>query len=77
MQPLAIVCLLIGVDDEQGPQSSRWIVQGITCPFYVAASRAKEQEVVNFLEKKVDGMKGCDLDLTVATTIMCLGTVLG
>eukprot|EP00957_Ditylum_brightwellii_P206159 15347077-Ditylum_brightwellii.AAC.1 len=28
-------------------------------PFYAAASGAKEEEAVNFLEKKVDDMKGC------------------
>eukprot|EP00957_Ditylum_brightwellii_P094993 7234042-Ditylum_brightwellii.AAC.1 len=32
--------------------SATWTVRGITCPFYVAASGAKEQEAVNFLEKK-------------------------
>eukprot|EP00957_Ditylum_brightwellii_P202529 15330559-Ditylum_brightwellii.AAC.1 len=40
-------------------------------------SRAKDQEAVNFLEKEVNGMKGYDLDLTVAAAIMCLKTVLG
>ena len=55
----------------------KWTVRGITCPFYAAASRAKEQEAVNFLEKKVDGIKGYDLDMTVMAAIMCLGIVLG
>eukprot|EP00957_Ditylum_brightwellii_P179020 13636149-Ditylum_brightwellii.AAC.1 len=56
---------------------SRWTVQGITCPLYATDSRVKEQETVNFLEKKVDGMKGYDLGMTVTAAIMCLGTVLG
>eukprot|EP00957_Ditylum_brightwellii_P156765 11931823-Ditylum_brightwellii.AAC.1 len=55
---------------------SRWTVWGITCPFYAAASREKKQEAVNFLEKKVDNMKGYELDLTIAAAIMCLGTVM-
>eukprot|EP00957_Ditylum_brightwellii_P127021 9683378-Ditylum_brightwellii.AAC.1 len=38
-------------------QQKKWTVQGITCPFYAAAIRTKEQEAVNFLEKKVDGTK--------------------
>eukprot|EP00957_Ditylum_brightwellii_P101669 7748508-Ditylum_brightwellii.AAC.1 len=52
-----------------------------TEPFHATsggtASRAKDQEAVNFLEKKMDGMKDYDLDMTVTTAIMCLETVLG
>mmetsp|Transcript_14745 Transcript_14745/g.21559 ORF Transcript_14745/g.21559 Transcript_14745/m.21559 type:complete len:248 (-) Transcript_14745:456-1199(-) len=77
MRPLATVCLLIGVDDERGPQVFKVDCAGHYLPFYAAASGAKEQEAVNFLEKKVDDMKGYDLDQTVRAAIMCLGTVLG
>ena len=58
-------------------RQKKWTVRGITCPFYAAASGAKEQEAVNFLEKKVDDIKGYDLDMTVMAAIMCLGIVLG
>eukprot|EP00957_Ditylum_brightwellii_P029739 2249360-Ditylum_brightwellii.AAC.1 len=71
MQLLATVCLLIGKDDEQSLSAGHYL------PFYAVAIRAKEQEAVNFLEKKVDGMKGYDLNLSVAAAIMCLRTVLG
>eukprot|EP00957_Ditylum_brightwellii_P161641 12307004-Ditylum_brightwellii.AAC.1 len=42
-----------------------------------AISRVKEQEAVFSLKKKVDCMKGYDLDMSVTAAIMCLGTVLG
>eukprot|EP00957_Ditylum_brightwellii_P192972 14692935-Ditylum_brightwellii.AAC.1 len=77
MQPLARMCLLIGVDNEQGPQLFKVECARHYLPFYAVASRAKEQEAINFLEKKVNGMKGYDLDLTIVTASMCLGTVLG
>eukprot|EP00957_Ditylum_brightwellii_P020701 1560417-Ditylum_brightwellii.AAC.1 len=68
MQLLATVRLLIGVDDE------RILHVGHYLPFYAAAIREKDQEAVNFLEKKVDVIKGYGLDLTVAAAIMCLGS---
>merc|ERR1712154_723044 len=77
MRPLATVCLLIGVDDEKGPQCFKVDCAGHYLPFFAAASGSKEQEAVNFLEKRVDAMKEYDADETVRTAIMCLGSVLG
>eukprot|EP00957_Ditylum_brightwellii_P167532 12753249-Ditylum_brightwellii.AAC.1 len=77
MQLLATVCLLIGVDDEQGLQVFKVDCVGHYLPFYAAASSAKMQEEVNFLEKKANDIKGYDLDQTVRAAIMCIGTVLG
>jgi len=77
MRPLATVCLLIGVDDEKGPQVFKVDCAGHYLPFFAAASGSKEQEAVNFLEKRVEAMKEYDADETVRTAIMCLGTVLG
>jgi len=77
MRPLATVCLLVGVDDEKGPQVFKVDCAGHYLPFFATASGAKEQEAVNFLEKKLDDMKGYDGDETVRTAIMCLGSVLG
>jgi len=77
MRPLATVCLLVGVDDEKGPQVFKVDCAGHYLPFFAAASGSKEQEAVNFLEKKVAEMKGFDGDDTVRTAIMCLGSVLG
>jgi len=77
MRPLATVCILIGVDDEKGPQVLKVDCAGHYLPFFGTASGAKEQEATNFLEKKVDEMKTYDSDQTVRTAIMCLGSVLG
>jgi len=77
MRPLATVCLLVGVDDERGPQVFKVDCAGHYLPFFAAASGSKEQEAVNFLEKKVDEMKEYGGDDTVRTAIMCLGSVLG
>lgn len=77
MRPLATVCIFIGVDDEKGPQVFKVDCAGHYLPFFGTASGSKEQEAVNFLEKKVDDMKEYDADDTVRTAIMCLGSVLG
>lgn len=77
MRPLATVCILIGVDDEKGPQVFKVDCAGHFLPFFGTASGAKEQEAVNYLEKRVGDMKGYDKDQTVRTAIMCLGSVLG
>jgi len=77
MRPLATVCILIGVDDEKGPQVFKVDCAGHFLPFFGTASGSKEQEAVNFLEKRVDDMKEYDADQTVRTAIMCLGSVLG
>jgi 20S proteasome subunit alpha 1 len=77
MRPLATVSILIGVDDEKGPQVLKVDCAGHYLPFFGTASGSKEQEAVNFLEKKVKDMKGYDADETVRTAIMCLGSVLG
>merc|ERR1711957_1000744 len=58
MRPLAVVCLLVGVDDEKGPQVYKVDCAGHFLPFIAAASGAKEQEAVNFLEKSAGAREG-------------------
>lgn len=77
MRPLATVCILIGIDDEKGPQVLKVDCAGHYLPFFGTASGVKEQEAMNFLEKKIDEMKDYDTNKTVRTAIMCLGSVLG
>jgi len=77
MRPLACIMILIGVDDEKGPQVFKVDCAGHYLPFFGTASGSKEQEAVNFLEKKVDDMKGYGKDETIRCAIMCLGSVLG
>lgn len=77
MRPLATDCIYIGVDDEKGPQCYKVDCAGHYLPFFATASGNKEQEAINFLEKRLDEMKTYDANQTVRTAIMCLGTVLG
>lgn len=77
MRPLAAVTLLVGIDDEKGPQCLKVDCAGHYLPFFATASGSKEQEATNFLEKRVDAMKTYTTDETVRCAIMCLGSVLG
>ena len=77
MRPLACVTLLIGIDADKGPQIYKIDPAGHFLPFLAAAAGAKEQEAINYLEKRVVDMKSYGTDETVRTAIMCLGHVLG
>ena len=77
MRPLATDCILIGVNDEKGPQCYKVDCAGHYLPFFATATGSKEQEAVNFLEKRVDEMNNYDVNQTVRAAIVCLGTVLG
>ena len=77
MRPLAVVLLIVGVDDECGPQVLKVDPAGHYLPFVGTASGAKEQEATNFLEKRVEDIRSYDFDTTVRTAIVCLGSVLG
>jgi len=78
MRPLAVIGLFIGVDEQKGPQVFKVDCAGHYLPFYAAASGPKEQEAMNFLEKRVnDGMKEYTKDQVIRCAITCLGHVLG
>jgi 20S proteasome subunit alpha 1 len=77
MRPLACIGLFIGVDDEKGPQVFKVDCAGHYLPYFAAASGPKEQEAMNFLEKRVKEMKEYDNDEVIRTAITCLGHVLG
>mmetsp|Transcript_16116 Transcript_16116/g.18066 ORF Transcript_16116/g.18066 Transcript_16116/m.18066 type:complete len:246 (+) Transcript_16116:243-980(+) len=76
-RPLACIGLFVGVDDEKGPQVFKVDCAGHYLPFFAAASGPKEQEAMNFLEKRVKEMKEFDKDQVIRTAITCLGHVLG
>jgi len=77
MRPLAVIALFIGVDDEKGPVAYKVDCAGHYLPFFASAAGPKEQEAMNFLEKRVEEMKDMDHDQVVRTAITCLGHVLG
>jgi 20S proteasome subunit alpha 1 len=77
MRPLAVTSLFIGVDDVKGPVIYKVDCAGHYFPYFAAAAGPKEQEAMNFLEKRVDDMKDMNKDQVVRTAITCLGHVLG
>merc|ERR1712194_699708 len=77
MRPLAVVLLIVGVDDEKGPQVLKVDPAGHFLPFKGTASGAKEQEATNFLEKRVENLSGYSFEETVRTAIVCLGVFWG
>lgn len=77
MRPLACVMLLVGVDDEKGPQVWKVDPAGHYLPFKGTACGSKEQEATNFLEKRVTNLPEYTFDEAVRAAIVCLGSVLG
>jgi 20S proteasome subunit alpha 1 len=77
MRPLAVIACFIGVDDEKGPTVYKVDCAGHFLPFFATAAGPKEQEAMNFLEKRVTEMKEMQVDQVVRTAITCLGHVLG
>ena len=77
MRPLAVIAIMIAVDDEKGPSIFKVDCAGHYLPYFAAAAGPKEQEAMNFLEKRVDEMKNMDSNQAVRTAITCLGSVLG
>jgi 20S proteasome subunit alpha 1 len=77
MRPLAVIATFLGVDDETGPVIYKIDCAGHYLPFFATAAGPKEQEAMNFLEKRVDAMKSMEHAQVVRTGITCLGHVLG
>lgn len=77
MRPLAVIALMIGVDDEKGPVVYKVDCAGHYLPFSAASAGPKEQEATNYLEKRAGDLKDMTTDQAVRTAITCLGHVLG
>eukprot|EP00611_Tribonema_gayanum_P028136 TRINITY_DN7138_c0_g1_i2.p2 TRINITY_DN7138_c0_g1~~TRINITY_DN7138_c0_g1_i2.p2 ORF type:complete len:254 (-),score=97.84 TRINITY_DN7138_c0_g1_i2:18-779(-) len=75
LRALACVALLVAVDDEKGPQVFKVDPAGHFFPYKAAASGAKEQEAVNWFEKKVDTLPEMDEAATIRCAIQCLQSV--
>jgi 20S proteasome subunit alpha 1 len=76
-RPLAVIAMFIAVDDETGPTVYKVDCAGHYLPFFASAAGPKEQEAMNFLEKRVDEMKEMTHEQVLRTAITCLGHVLG
>ncbi|XP_024363225.1 proteasome subunit alpha type-6 [Physcomitrium patens] len=76
MRPLGVSAMLIGIDDEQGPQLYKCDPAGHYFGYKATSSGSKEQEAVNFLEKKIKNNPQLSYDETVQTAISALQSIL-
>lgn len=73
---MGAVMILIGIDEERGPQLYKVEPSGMVLGYKATAAGTKSQEAVNFLEKKVKANPDMDQTLTIQTAITCLQSVL-
>lgn len=76
MRPLGVASILIACDEEMGPQLYKTDPAGYYVGYKATSSGAKEQEAVNFLEKKMKTNPALSYDDTVQTAISALQAVL-
>ena len=76
MRALACVQILVGVDEEKGPQVFKIDPAGHYFGYKATSAGTKEQEAANFLEKEVKKNPNMDTDTTVQCGITCLQSVL-
>lgn len=75
MRPLGVVSMLIGVDEERGPQLFKVDPAGYFVGYKGTSAGVKEQEAVNFLEKKFKSNPQYSYDETVQLAITALQNV--
>lgn len=76
MRPLGVSSILIAFDEEVGPQLFKTDPAGYYVGYKATAAGAKEQEAINFLEKKMKNNPSFSYEDTVQTAIAALQAVL-
>ncbi|KAI3927517.1 hypothetical protein MKW92_045549 [Papaver armeniacum] len=73
MRPLGVAAMVLGIDEENGPQLYKCDPAG---HFLATSAGLKEQEAINFLEKKMKNDPQFTYEETVQTAISALQSVL-
>ncbi|KAJ8479236.1 hypothetical protein OPV22_022963 [Ensete ventricosum] len=76
MRPLGIVAMVLGIDEEKGPQLFKCDPAGHFFGHKATSAGLKEQEAINFLEKKMKNDPSFSYEETVQTAISALQSVL-
>lgn len=76
MRPLGVATIVLGIDEQNGPQLFRVDPAGYYAGYRACAAGAKDTEATNFLEKKVKADQGLTRDECIQTAIAALQNVL-
>ncbi|KAJ8621243.1 hypothetical protein MRB53_029772 [Persea americana] len=76
MRPLGVAAMILGIDDENGPQLFKCDPAGHFFGHKATSAGLKEQEAINFLEKKMKNDPAFSYEETVQTAISALQSVL-
>ncbi|GAB4823213.1 hypothetical protein N2152v2_010259 [Parachlorella kessleri] len=76
MRPLGVIPIILGIDEEKGPQLFKVDPAGYFVGYKATASGAKDQEAINFLEKKFKSSPSYNTTETVQLAISALQHVL-
>ncbi|KAL3821441.1 hypothetical protein ACJIZ3_007346 [Penstemon smallii] len=76
MRPLGVVAMVLGIDEEKGPQLFKCDPAGHFFGHKATSVGGKEQEAINFLEKKMKNDPAFSFEETVQTAISALQSVL-
>lgn len=77
MRPLAVMVMLVAIDDERGPSLFKCDPAGYYVGYSATSAGPKEVEAVNYLEKKVKSGSAFDVNETTQLAISTLQHVLG
>ncbi|KMZ57892.1 Proteasome subunit alpha type [Zostera marina] len=76
MRPLGVAAMVFGIDEENGPQLFKCDPAGHFSGHKATSAGLKDQEAINFLEKKMKNNPAFSYDETVQTAISALQSVL-